>query len=53
MIKIGEKYLYVFNNGDTELLTVLELDHKGSAWVEWNKDGFINMVPVNRLRKVL
>ena len=46
------KAYYVFKGGDTDTLTVTGEDTQGNAWVTWDKDGFKNMVPLSRLRKI-
>ena len=43
---------YRHNNGDLEPLMILDYDGKGSAWIRWNKDGFVNQMPVSRLEIV-
>ena len=40
---------YRHNNGDLEPVMILDYDGKGNAWVRWEKDGFVNIIPVNRL----
>ena len=47
--QISIKANYIHNNGDKESVTVIDYDCKGSAWVRWSKDDFVNMVPVTRL----
>lgn len=43
---------YIHNNKDKERVVIVGYDGKGRAWVRWEKDGFINLVPVNRLEMI-
>ena len=37
---------WVHKNGDKELCTVKEIQNDESMWVTWNKDGFVNIMPI-------
>ena len=47
--ELNIKANYIHSNGDKAPIKILGYDGKGQAWVKWQKDGFINMVPVTRL----
>lgn len=49
---INSSAFYRHNNDDLESVIILGFDGKGNAWVRWEKDAFVNMVPVNRLEMV-
>ena len=40
---------WIHNNGDRAPIHILNYDHKGNAWVKWDSDGFVNLMPVNRI----
>lgn len=44
---------YVHSNGDRDRVVVTGHDGKGSAWVIWEKDGFKNMMPLQRLERII
>jgi hypothetical protein len=40
---------YLHDNGDKDRCIILDVDGKGRAWIKWDKDGFINLMPIDRL----
>ena len=40
---------FIHSNGDKELVMITGKDNKGNAWITWQRDGFKNMMPLNRL----
>lgn len=49
---INEEAFYRHNSGELEPIFILNYDCKGSAWVRWKKDDFINMISVDRIVKI-
>jgi hypothetical protein len=40
---------YLHDNGDKDSCIILDVDGKERAWIKWDKDGFINLMPIDRL----
>ena len=47
----GDIVYYIFSNGDKAECKCLEFDNKGNMWVEWLKDGFVNIMPCKKFVK--
>lgn len=43
---------YRHNNGELVPVIILGDDGKGNTWIQWKKDNFINMMPINRIVRI-